>query len=92
MKFCWKALPARGNVKLHIACGERSPITTGARTRLKLSPNFIKISPSGRGAAWISALAWGARGRGFKSLRPDTFLIGHRRNPPHPGGFFHGIV
>ena|GEM_PF-5107761 len=25
----------------------------------------------GRGAAWISVLAWGARGRGFKSRRPD---------------------
>ena len=26
---------------------------------------------TGRGAAWISALAWGARGRRFKSCRPD---------------------
>ena len=26
---------------------------------------------AGRGAAWISALAWGARGPEFKSRRPD---------------------
>jgi hypothetical protein len=34
--------------------------------------HLIRIK-SGRGAAWISALAWGARGRGFKSRRPDHF-------------------
>ena len=28
---------------------------------------------SGRSAAWISALAWGARGHRFKSGRPDCF-------------------
>jgi hypothetical protein len=39
---------------------------------------------SGRGAAWISALAWGARGRGFKSRRPDQFifsLLNYLRGP-----------
>lgn len=30
---------------------------------------------SGRGAAWLSALAWGARGQRFKSARPDQFLV-----------------
>ena len=29
---------------------------------------------SGRGAAWLSALAWGARGQRFKSARPDQFF------------------
>ena|GEM_PF-6465766 len=30
-------------------------------------------SSSGGGAVRISALAWGARGRGFKSRSPDCF-------------------
>lgn len=35
---------------------------------------------SGRGAAWISALAWGARGHRFKSGRPDLpFAADSRR-------------
>lgn len=44
---------------------------------------------SGRGAAWISALAWGARGHRFKSGRPDYFSL-----PRHSswGGIAAGLV
>lgn len=36
-----------------------------------LQPTRQELYPPGRGAAWISALAWGARGHRFKSGRPD---------------------
>ena len=35
---------------------------------------------SGRSAAWLSALAWGARGRGFKSRRPDQSRFNLKKN------------
>jgi hypothetical protein len=39
------------------------------------------LSRSGRGAAWFSALALGARGRWFKSSRPDHVKTADRCLP-----------
>src|SRR5262245_13433834 len=48
---------------------------------------YFRYPKPGRGAAWISALAWGARGREFKSLRSDFVSSGWNRTCGYPSTF-----
>ena len=68
-KSMFELIPPHG-VWRDLGC-KRSAVLPGTLISLRDPVKFCDIISTGRGAAWISALAWGARGPRFESARPD---------------------
>lgn len=56
-----------------------SPITGKLRLAFSAIRDILRNNKSGYSAVWSSAFDWGSKGREFKSLYPDHFIINELR-------------